>query len=323
MNAPAPEKLLSLSNDRVLAYSECGDLSSKTVIIFFHGMFGIGTATPEPVLVKHGVHYVAPTLPGWGNSSSLPPSTPFHLGLAHDISALLQHLHLDADDKDVKLYISGGSFGTVPAQMLYGASYDNFPYGRRIAGVMLGAPLSPFRNHKEYSKSMPISTYVLLGMSPYVPFKLLPRMMKLAMQGKMQKLETTQAFMGETLFNKMDEAELAAFKKWREDTGKAEGEFEKSMAQNAMRSVAKTWDGFLEAPGILHSDWGFHPATLDEEHAKPILIVSSQGDDMAPVNIAEWLAANYKNSRLKVVEGGHLAILYHLEEVWEELLAFV
>lgn len=322
MNAPAPEKLLPLSNDRVLAYSECGDLSSKTVIIFFHGMFGIGSATPSPVLVKHGVHYVAPTLPGWGNSSSLPPSTPFLLGLAHDISALLRHLHLDADDKDVKLYISGGSFGTVPAQMLYGASYDNFPYGRRIAGVMLGAPLSPFRNHKEYSKLMPISTYVLLGMSPYVPFKLLPRMMKLAMQGKMQKLETTQAFMGETLFNKMDEAELAAFKKWREDTGRAEGEFEKSMAENAMRSVAKTWDGFLEAPGILHSDWGFHPATLDEEHAKPILIVSSQGDDMAPVNIAEWLAANYKNSRLKVVDGGHLAIVYHLEEVWEELLAF-
>jgi hypothetical protein len=66
---------------------------------------------------------------------------------------LLEHLHPRA--KNLKLYIGGGSFGTVEAQILYGALYNFFfLLGRRIAGLLLVARLSPFRPHITYTKDV-------------------------------------------------------------------------------------------------------------------------------------------------------------------------
>ncbi|KAL0949650.1 hypothetical protein HGRIS_009694 [Hohenbuehelia grisea] len=317
------EKLLPLDGGRTLAYAENGNGSSSLLVIFLHGMFGVGTATEvNPVLAAKDVHFIAPTLPAWGNSSPIPSPIPYHVGLAADIAALIRHLH--PEDENLRIYIAGGSYGTVPAQMLYGAPYDIFPYGPKIAGLLLGAPLTPFRYHKEHASFMTMTNYIAIGApSQAIPFRLLARLAKLVLGPKLKTPEKAEQFIRETLFDRMDEAEREEFRKWRGIKGKTEGQFEKEMGLNSFRSVAKTWDGFLEVADVLNSDWGFEPAKLDDDHvnSKPVLVVVSKGDTMAPPGMGRWLANNYRNSTLKVLDGGHLALLYHFDETWAELLA--
>lgn len=114
------QKHLALNGGRSIAYAEAGDLNSNTLVIFFHGVFAIGNASRlSPVLVEKAVHFLAPTLPGWGESSSVPPSSTFASCLTEDMNALITHLH--PDTSQLKIYICGGSYGTVAAQILYGA----------------------------------------------------------------------------------------------------------------------------------------------------------------------------------------------------------
>ncbi|OJA11032.1 hypothetical protein AZE42_13165, partial [Rhizopogon vesiculosus] len=59
-----------------------------------------------------------------------------------------------------------------------------------------------------------------------------------------------------------------------------------------------------------------------EEHSRPhVLLAAAKDDHLTPVAYAHYLAANYKNVRMKYVDGGHLAIMYHMDEVWAEFLA--
>ena len=319
-NTPiAEEKYLPLPGGRVLAYAENGNPSSSTLVIFFHGACGVGTAdTLEKYLLEKDVYFVAPTLAGWGKSSPRSKNIPFHVGLASDTSALIDHLH--PKKEGLKIYIAGVSFGTVPAQMLYGASFDVFPSGRSVAGCMVLAPFSPFKLHKDYSKSMSILRYITSGPpSRYIPFNLL-RLVSVFFKNKIKTPEKAEVFMRQTLFDKMGEEEKAEFAKWREETGKAEGQLEREFAQMATRSVQESWAGFLEMEDAMHGDWGFAPNALDEEHnARPILLVSSEGDTLAPDALAKWLAENYKNAHYRSFHGGHLATMFHLNELWKDL----
>ncbi|KDR83570.1 hypothetical protein GALMADRAFT_55067 [Galerina marginata CBS 339.88] len=320
-DTPPTEKFLDLQDGRSLAYSDNGDPSSSCLIIFFHGAFGVGNASHlQKILVEKNVHFVAPTLPGWGLSSSRPKDVPYHVSLATDIAQLIVHLH--PHDLNLKIYIAGGSFGSVPAQVLYGAPFDLFPFGRSVAGCMVLAPFSPFKYHKDYTKSMTTPNYMAVGPpSQYIPFHLLPRLSSIYLKGKLQTVEKAEAFIRAQLFDNMKEEEKAAFEKWREESGRKEEEVHRDFAQNMVRSVQETWDGYLEISDIIHGDWGFRPDTLDEEHnRRPILIVGSEGDTMAPDAMAKWLAANYKNSHLRSINGGHLASLFHLADLWKQLL---
>ena len=314
------EKYLDLPGGRRLAYAEIGNPSSSTLIIFFHGAFGIGTAdTPQKYLVEKDVHFVAPTLAGWGKSSPQSKDIPFHVALASDTTALIDHLR--PVKEGLKIYIAGVSFGTVPAQMLYGASFDVFPSGRYVAGCMVLAPFSPFKLHKGYIKSMTISSYIWVGPpSQFIPFKLLQRLGSVVFKNKMNTPEKAVALVRQTLFDKMGEEEKAEFAKWREETGKVEGQVEKEFGQNMMRSVQESWQGFIEMADAINGDWGFAPNTLDEEHnARPILLVTSEGDTLTPDAMGKWLAENYKNGHHKSVNGGHFAPIFHLNELWQEL----
>jgi hypothetical protein len=75
----------------------------------------------------------------------------------------------------------------------------------------------------------------------------------------------------------------------------------------------------------LHGDWGLGDKKvggLDEEHTegRSVLIVTSGEDDITPAAWAEYLASKYSNARLKRIHGGHLAGLYHEDEIWQEFL---
>ena len=315
----AEEKYLDLPGGRRLAYAENGNASSSTLVILFHGAFTVGTSRTQKYILEKDVHFVAPTLAGWGKSSPRNKDIPYHVGLASDTSALIDHLH--PQKEGLKIYIAGISFGTVAAQMLYGASFEVFPSGRNVAGCMVLAPCSPFKLHKDYYKSMTISSYITSGPpSRYIPFNLLQRLISVFVKNKIKTPEKAEAFMRQILFDKMGEEEKAEFAKWREETGKVEGQLEREFAQMAMRSVQESWAGFVGMADAIHGDWGFAPNALDEEHnARPILLVSSEGDTMTPDAMAKWLAENYKNGHYRSFHGGHLATIFHLNELWKEL----
>ncbi|KAG1753900.1 Alpha/Beta hydrolase protein [Suillus paluster] len=318
------ERFLSLRDGRNLAYAEAGNLHSKTIVLYLHGFFTVGDASQtSPVLLSKNVHFITPTLPGWGNTSPPTPSTLYHDCLTSDMTTLLSHLYPDSNGSDIKLYIAGGSFGTVPAQMLYGAPYDKFPFGRCISGVLLLGAMSPFRYHKDYAKYMTWEHYFVPGpVSYYIPFNLLTHLVKSVLARKMATIEGAEAMLREILFDRMDQAEREVFARWSEEHGKIPEDTVRNMAENVVKSISKSWEGFLLTPPLLHSDWGFRPDALDEEHSRPrVLLTASKDDHMSPVAYAHYLAANYKNARIKDVDGGHLSILYHMDEVWAEFLA--
>ncbi|KIJ70215.1 hypothetical protein HYDPIDRAFT_78461 [Hydnomerulius pinastri MD-312] len=320
------EKKLSLAGGRTLAYATAGNPSSTTVFLYLHGAFTIGeTSRPSPVITSKNIHQICPTLPGWGNTSPPPPSTSYVDCLTSDMTALLDHLYPE-NGNDIKLYVAGGSFGTVPAQMLYGAPYEKFSYGRRIQGVLLMGSIAPFRYCTDYAKHMDWSNYILLApITQWLPFKrFFVNLVKLGMVKKVSTVENAEKFLRGLLFDKMDEAEKEEYAKWRAKRGIAEGETERRMAINVARSVATSWEGFKLTGFILHSDWGFRPDALDEEHSRPLVMLATSPDDrQAPEAWTRYLANVYKNTKVTTVHGGHLAVMYHVDQLFEEFLAEV
>lgn len=322
MTDAADEHLLLLPDGRTVAYSTAGDPSSKDVVIFFHGAFGIGSAptTLAPVFIERKLFFVAPTLPGWGNTSPTPSGTPFHEQLYNDTTAVIQRLHPDIDD--LRLYISGGSFGTVAAQIIYGAPYVNFPLGRCIQGMLLLAPFTPFRVHKNYASCLSWNSWLGVGPpSRIIPGNLIMRLAASAMKSKTDTREHAEAFMRDFMFKNMTEAERKLCEKWKVDKGIKDGEETRHLADGLYRSVHKSWEGFKAIPDIFHSDWGgYSPAELDDEHSKPVLLFLTNGDRETK-KMGEWLAEKLKNARVRYGEGGHIGSMFVMDDIWADFMS--
>lgn len=314
----AAEHILPLPDNRQVAYAHNGPSHSRVVILFFSGLMSVGNARDVAQPCRDiGAHWIAPTIPGAGNSSPRTPGEEFHVALARDMTALLSHLHPEGFDT---LYVSGGSYGTVHAQMLYGASYDLFPAGRKLAGCMILAGFSPFRQHRGYAKTLTWQNWFSVGPPALLtPFHLLQRLMSVAIASKLRTLSGAKDLFQQLLFSHMDEAERRMLAAYLERKNRTQEEFVASLAKGAMRACT-IWDGFYEVSDVLHSDWGFAPAALDEEHAsKPIVIAGSQLDHLGG-STNGWMAVNYKSSTLKISPGGHISSLYYLDDLWTELL---
>ena len=323
------EELLALPDGRTLAYEHAGILTSLTVVVFFSGTLSVGKASNiSRTLTSKGVHYIAPTLPGYGMTSSPAPGTTYAATIASDTSALINHLY--PDTPNLTLYITGGSFGTIPAQMLYGAPFDVFPAGRFIKGLLLLGPFPPFKNDKEkdfvYTRHMTWANYISVGPpAQIIPFRLLQHAVKLVIQSKLSSQEKAEAFIRELIFDNMGQEEKELYRAWREEHGYAEGQLEREFAEMNRRSVEKTWDGFLTGGDVLNGDWGWGGkklGELDDEHTegRSVLVVTSRNDTMTPHAWGEYLVTKYSNARLKSFTGGHLAALFHSEEIWTEFL---
>ncbi|KAF7292822.1 AB hydrolase-1 domain-containing protein [Mycena indigotica] len=324
-STPSKEKLLQLPNDRVLAYEETGDVTSTVLVFFFHGVFGVGRVPKvlSPALIEKRAHYITPTLPGGGNSSPRLKTKPYHVGLAEDTMALIEHLHPGADQ--LQIYLCGGSYGTVPAQMLYGAPFEIFPAGKFVRGCLLGAPFTPFKHHKGYTRGMTWGNYFSVGPpSQIVPFNLIMRVAGIGVSqqfGGPKGAKKAEKFLQGFLFDGTPEEEKAAFKAWREKQGLEEGQFEREMAENMSKSISKTMAGFIECGDVIHSDWDFVPKDLDDEHTngRKVVIAASTDDELGP-EFANWLKENYKNSSLTWVPGKHISSLFVMDQLFAELL---
>ena len=323
------EHLLRLPNNRQLHYASAGNESSNIVVLFFSGTLSIGSASnstlPTPV-ARLGAHYIAPTLPGNGDSSSTPNGVSYHTNLCRTVTALLEELHPSEGSKGnaiERLLIGGGSYGSVPAQMLYGAPFGAFPYGRRISSLLLMAPFSPLKYHKDYARHMTWTNWLSIGPpSQWIPFRLIPRLLSTVIAARCKDMKGARGLLNTALFSKMDAEEKEAFEIFAQmKRGKTAEQLMNSMADGVLRCTAN-WDGFIEGPDVLHSDWGFEPAKLDGEHSneqRPVLIVQGEADELGP-GMAEWLVENYAHGMVKKIGGGHLASLYHMDEIWDDIL---
>ena len=314
------EHILHLQDGRQMAYARNGPPDSRVIVLFFSGVLSVGTAhdVPEPCRAA-GVHWIAPTLPGNGNTSTRNRSLAYHEGLAADVCALLSHLYPTAAYDQI--CIAGGSYGTVAAQMLYGAPYNLFPPGRKVVACVLLAGFSPFQYHKDHAKSLSWANWFSVGPpARLVPFHLLQRTAGLVVASKLKTEESARAFMRQTLYSMMVAEERDLYAQFLERKGLTEDEFVGRMARGAM-TCCRNWDGFNEVSDVIYSDWGFDPAGLDEEHAsKPILVVSSEKDSIGSETNA-WIVANYKSAKEKTVPGGHISSIYFMDEIFQEIMA--
>ncbi|KAI0635774.1 Alpha/Beta hydrolase protein [Trametes polyzona] len=328
----AKEELLALPDGRTLAYEYSGPLDSDLVFIWYHGLFSVGDASnPPPPLQQRRALYVAPTLPGWGNTSPLRAGASYAETVVADTLALLRHLlpayDPDADaapaqpEPNLRIYIAGGSFGTVPAQMVFGAPYDRFPYGRYVRGMLLLGAFSPFREHVGYARGL--NTRDWLGVGPLtqlLPGRILQRVVSMAIQGKVRDVESAEAFVRGQYFENMDEAEKERYAKWRARRGVEEGVFERRMARGMVRSVATSWEGFLGTADAIHSDWGFRISELDEEHGRKRVVLGLGKSDTSLVGLTQYLCAQYRNAQLREYEGGHLSAAWSMDDLLEDVL---
>jgi len=241
--------------------------------------------------------------------------------------ALLNDLYPDKGPVD--LYISGGSFGTVAAQMLYGAPFDIFPQGRNIRKMLLLAAFPPISDSSDpnfsYSRWMTWQNYFAVGPpAKYIPFRILPRLMKRFIESKLKTQEDAEAFIRKFLFDKMDAGERELHRKWREEKGYDEGQLEREVAQMNRRSVARSWEGLMSTPEVVHSEWwgGKKLTELDEEHTKgrKVLLVAGDKDDGTPPQWSEYLASKYTNARLKMIDGGHISAIFRMDDIWAEFM---
>ncbi|TFK74637.1 alpha/beta-hydrolase [Pluteus cervinus] len=300
---PYTETLLSLPEGRTLAYDTAGDSNSLTLVLFFHGVFGVGNASYlSKTLQAKGVHYVTPTLPGWGSSSARPSGVSFVDSLTADITALIHHLYPNTSSHNqLDIYIGGGSYGSVSAQIIYGQPFDKFPLG--------------------FNKGLSWMNYIMVGTpAQVIPGQLVPYLVSTAMKPRFATPEKAIQAIREISFDKMDEEEKEVLAKYEKEKG-TEGGFEAKTGLNAWRSVHKGWAGFTEVSDVIWSDWGFIPKEIDAEGLeRHVLVVASQGDGLAPNEQAVWISQNYGNAELMMVEGGHLSAVYYLDDIWAKFI---
>ena len=300
--------LLTLDSGRVVAYEQDGDLESDRVLLFFAGIFATGSIKYTlPVVKEKGLHHIAFTLPGWGDASPVPPSSTFAQTIVSDITALFDHLYTDTSN--LKIYVVGGSFGSVPAQVIYGAPFDVFPLGRNVAGMMVLAPFSPFRVHKTYAKSLSWGDWI--GVGPLTQYLPITSLVSLAMGSKFKTVDSAEQMLRSILFDKMDKAEKEKLAAHCQKLGATPEEFAKTWAVDSVKSVENGWEGYKQCAVALHSDWGF-TFPLDAEHARGKVLIKVAKSDGLGSGMGEYLAQNYANSELITCEGGHISGIYTL-----------
>ena len=318
----AQEDTLALLDGRTVSYSHVGPHDSEIVVLWCHGLFSVGDASnPSGPFRERNARFIAPTLPGWGDTSSLAPGTTFPETVVADARAILEHLYPTHDPatSSMRIYVAGGSFGTCPAQIIFGAPYDKFPFGQHIVAVMLLAPMSPPREDAGYNKALKWQDWLSVGApSRVVPFNLILRSAKLAVQGKLKDAIVAEKFLRGMYFDNMDEQEQERYKGWRERRGAQEGEFESRMAKGMVKSVSRTWDGFLGTADALHSDWGFRIGELDEDHQRKLVVIAVGKGDTSMFNMSRFLIRAYKRTKVVEYEGGHLSAAWSMDQIWED-----
>lgn len=302
------EKYITLSDGRQLAYAEQGNTESNKIFIFFHGVCGIGECSNENTCYKElGYHFIAPTLPGWGNSSPWPNNQPIS-NYPNDIHQLLSSLKKN-NHQNLRIIVSGGSYGSAFAQICFGTSADIMPEIIYVESMIILSGFSPFKYHTQYSKSLTWSNYFAIG-KPAIYFKFLPKLIGSYIKSQVQDIEKAKEFVQKEFFDKMGDDEKEIVHKWEEENNKSVEWIINMMSTNISLSISKTIAGYNDVAHVLHSDWGFDPKKLPSSPIRKVFILAAQDDKVAPMEMSTYLVENYPHAELKIISGGHIAAFF-------------
>ncbi|CAF3718302.1 unnamed protein product [Rotaria sp. Silwood1] len=305
------EKYFSLSDARQLAYTEQGDTDSNKIIIFFHGAFGVGHSLNQNNCYKEiGYHFIMPTLPGWGNSSSWPKNQPIS-NYPNDIHQLLSSLKKNVN-KNLRIVVAGSSYGSVFAQICFGTSIDIMPETINIQSLIILSGFSPFKYHKKYTTGMGWSNYFAIG-KPGIYFPVILKLVGLYIQKKVRHIEEIKRLVRKKFFDQLSDEEKVKLSKWEEENNKTAEWAIDIISRCICLSVSKTMTGFNNIPHVLHSDWGFDPKKLASTPKRKVLVVATQGDEISHMEMSTYLVESYPNAEIKIFSGGHLGTFFELD----------
>eukprot|EP00834_Sanchytrium_tribonematis_P006524 NODE_489_length_6860_cov_1.209289.p3 type:complete len:303 gc:universal NODE_489_length_6860_cov_1.209289:220-1128(+) len=297
-------KNLTLSDCRLLQYTESGVLTSKKVIVLFHGLFSVGDAHAQHEFYKKlNVHCIAQNLPGWVQSSPWPKNKPVK-EFAHDVDQMLKHVLKDVTNHDI--YVMGGSYGSVFAQIAAG----NLEY---VKHMMIVGGFSSFYRNKDYAKGMSWLNWISVGPPGYY-FTFIGKMIAAGIKSKIKTEEGARSIMEKAMHLSDEDKSLS--KEWTIRTGKTlEGLIDK-MSKDMMLSMKYTNVGYHQVPIFINEDWGFDPEEISSKHIK---IICARNDKQAHMSMHEWNAKHYETD-LEIIEGGHLAAVFTIDQMIADFL---
>lgn len=341
------EELLNLRDGRTMAFVRGGDANSKKVLIFLHGVFGVGENNPHmsEFYASLKVRSLTPTLPGWGRSSSFPSGVPIS-AYAEDIRQLLDFVL--SGEKATHIIIIGGSYGSVWA---YACAANNPPDQtmkiepqEAIASLVTLGSLTPHRENPNYTENMSwMNWFSVSRPATYWPLSLIHSSIGKVIKSKVAgNLESAKAMLRQILTGPtaMLPEEREQISKWAAGFGSTFDQWEENMARNMALSVMHTMDGYNRVPETLNSDWGFQlsdikvlksgkstavlpNAVLTEIPAKlpPVVIVGCVRDHLSPITNQRYIASKIPGAQLIELQGNHISAVVSLRPLIAAVVA--
>jgi len=337
---PGEESVL-LPDGRTLSYSQSGDLTSSRIILFLHGVFGVGVADHSAFYQKLGYRCLCPTLPGWGTSSPWPRSLPLS-AYASDISFLLKHVMAETPLRD--LVLGGGSYGTIWA---YAAAANKPPAHLAkiepegiIKGLLILGGFSPFKEHKGYTEQMTwMNWFTVSRPSLWWPLRLIHPLVGRVIASKVKgNIDGSLTVLRQIITGPkaMKPEERNAVETWARGNGSSFEEWEWKMARNMSLSLLHYMDGYSLVPTMLNADWGFklHEIQIGRPNAAqllptlhtvplilpPVVVVGAQRDHLCPLPLQRYVAAQIPGAQLIELPGNHISVVTALSDLVTALL---
>lgn len=335
------EESILLPDGRLLSFTQCGDMTSSNVIIFFHGVFGVGVAENSNFYQKLGYRSICPSLPGWGTSSPWPRSLPLS-AFASDISFLLNFVMGDVPLKT--LVIGGGSYGTVWA---YSVAANKPPDLMKkieprncIKGLLILGGFSPFREHKGCTEQMTWLNWLTVSRpATYFPLRYLHPFAGLLISSKIKgNIDGSLVLLRQILTGPkaMTSEEKNDVEAWAQQNGSSFADWEYKMARNMSLSLLHTLEGYDFVPTLINADWGFKledikigmpsPTQLAPIHDVPavlpsVVVVGAQRDHLSPLPLQRYVAEHIPGAQLIELPGNHISVVTNVTNLIAAVIA--
>jgi pimeloyl-ACP methyl ester carboxylesterase len=281
---------IRLQDDRLLAFSQYGDLNG-TPVFFFHGTPGSRLfLPPDCITLKYGVRLITVDRPGYGRSTFQPD---------REIMDWPKDILLLADNLKLKKFYLAGHSGGGPYVLACAKSLQD----RVCASAIISSigPVEAIPKRKEFS------TLNRLGLmyGKYIPWwtwkMVIFNLFRNRSQDPSENIDRQKVNrpMADTLLmndpcirNNCVESELEAFKPGL---------------------VGLAWDTRL-----LTRPWGFHL----EDIKGPVWIWHGSDDNQAPLSMAKYIEGQIPSSTSRFITGeAHLMLFKYWEDILDGLLS--
>lgn len=306
MNSPDREELCGLLDGRTIAFTLCGDKDSAKLLLAFHGALGVGDFFAfDQTFTRHGYLVVAPTLPGWGNSTPSPREI-WVADYWKDARFLIRHLEHVLQRRLPLIDVMGVSYGSLAALNVAGQSgVDEFP---RVRHCLITSGFVPFRMPGlDYSIGMPFQQRLTMGafarINPWFA------MFTGSIVGYyMRDVETATKFAENNLMgqlNAVEKDQLEQIRRRNPDDPRCKIA---SMGRTLFLSMHACTKGYTTIPQNLWDKdlWSLPPLPT---FPVPLYITGATEDSFAPINLQRFLASAAPQSTTRFVEhpGGHMS----------------